>query len=230
MVATTDLGSVAARRGGSSPLSGTYYMITMIKKLLPLALLASIPAACAYPSINEIKYPPKVDVSVNMEKAVPLKVEKMTWQCSGCNENEKYVLKELQARTNITDRNALATIMGNIKSESNFHPNICEGGARIPYTQCRSGGYGLIQWTSSGRYYGLGKFCTRYGCDPSSLQGQVRYMINEPIFQRYLPEWEGTGRTVDQYMVAAYYWLGWGIKGYRQQYAYDYVHKLKYMV
>jgi len=27
-------------------------------------------------------------------------------------------------------------------------------------------------------------------------------------------------------MVPAYYWLGWGIKGYRQEYAYDYTKKL----
>ena len=51
-------------------------------------------------------------------------------------------------------------------------------------------------------------------------------MINEPIFQKYLPEFEGTGRTVSQYMVGAYYWLGWGIKGNRELYAYDYTKKL----
>jgi hypothetical protein len=31
-------------------------------------------------------------------------------------------------------------------------------------------------------------------------------------------------------MIPAYYWLGWGIKGNREVYAYDYVDKLKYMV
>ena len=154
-------------------------------------------------------------------------VEK-TWKCPGCSDNEQYVLAKLQEKTKISDRNALATIMGNIKSESNFIPNICEGGARVSYTECKVGGYGLIQWTSIGRYKGLGNFCAKYVCDPSSLEGQTRWMINEPIFQRYLPEFEGRGKTVDQYMVAAYYWLGWGIKGYRQQYAYDYTKKLIY--
>ena len=52
------------------------------------------------------------------------------------------------------------------------------------------------------------------------------YMINESTFQRYLPEFEGRGKTVDQYMVGAYYWLGWGIKGYRQLYAYEYHNRL----
>jgi len=151
-----------------------------------------------------------------------------SWKCPGCNDNEKYVLEQLQAKTRISDRNALATIMGNIKSESNFHPNICEGGARVPYNACHSGGYGLIQWTSINRYNNLGKFCARYDCDPSTIEGQTRYMINESVFQRYLPEFEGPGRTVDQYMVAAYYWLGWGIKGYRQQYAYDYTKKFNF--
>ena len=212
---------------GFNPCNGCRFLfISMIKKILPLALATSIPAACAYPSISEIKTPPAVDVTVNEEKAVPIEVVEKTWKCPGCNYNEKYVLEKLQEKTKISDRNALATIMGNIKSESNFHPNICEGGARVPYNRCYSGGYGLIQWTSIGRYTNLGKFAKRYGYDPSSLEGQTAYMINESVFQRYLPEFEGPGKTVDQYMVAAYYWLGWGIKGYRQQYAYDYTKKM----
>lgn len=199
----------------------------MFKKLLlPFALATIIPSACAYPTTNEIENPPSVDVSVNEEKSVPLEVVEKEWTCPTCTPNEKYVLEQLQEKTRITDRNALATIMGNIKSESNFIPNICEGGARVNYNQCHSGGYGLIQWTSIGRYNGLGKFSKKYGYDPSSLEGQVAYMINEDVFQRYLPEFEGTGRTVSQYMVGAYYWLGWGIKGYREQYSYDYTKKL----
>ena len=151
-----------------------------------------------------------------------------TWKCPDCTPNEQYVLEELQEQTKITDRNALATLMGNIKQESKFIPNICEGGARVSYTECKVGGYGLIQWTSIGRYKGLGNFCAKYICDPSSLEGQTRYMINEPIFQRYLPEFEGRGKTVSQYMVPAYYWLGWGIKGNREIYAWEYSKKLEW--
>ena len=149
-----------------------------------------------------------------------------TWKCEDCTPEEQYVLAQLQEHTRITDRNALATIMGNIKQESKFIPNICEGGARVSYSDCRSGGYGLIQWTSLGRYNNLGKFCDKYQCDPSSLEGQTRYMINESVFRRYLPEFEGNGLTVTQYMVPAYYWLGWGIKGNRELYAFDYTKKL----
>jgi len=201
----------------------------MLKRLSFLSLLGIIPAACAYPSISEISAPPQiasVDVKVDHGKAIPIEVVEKEWKCPGCNINEKYVLRELQKKTNISDRNALATIMGNIKSESNFHPNICEGGARVPYNRCYSGGYGLIQWTTEKRYRGLGTFCKKFGCDPSSIEGQTRYMINESQFQKILPEFEGRGFTVDQYMVGAYYWLGWGIKGYRQQYAYNYTKKL----
>ena len=157
---------------------------------------------------------------------IPVVVYEPKWNCPSCTPEEKYVLKELQEHTKITDRNALSTIMGNIKQESNFIANVCEGGARVPYSQCTRGGYGLIQWTSLGRYNNLGKFCNKFSCDPSTLEGQTRYMINESVFQRYLPEFEGRGKTIDQYMVPAYYWLGWGIKGYRELYAHDYYKKL----
>jgi len=182
----------------------------MIKSLLVLSFVGFLPSSEVQPN------------------AIPIKVEqyKPTWKLTNGNDAEKYVLAQLQERTKITDRNALATILGNIKSESNFIPNICEGGARVPYNKCYSGGYGLIQWTSPGRYKGLGYFSVKYNCDPSTLECQTRYMINENIFQRYLPEFEGSGRTVSQYMVPSYYWLGWGIKGYREQYAYDYTKKM----
>ena len=162
------------------------------------------------------------------DDATPIAVEPYveSWKCPDCTPEEQYVLEKLQEKTRISDRNALATIMGNIKQESNFRANICEGGARVSYRDCTRGGYGLIQWTSVGRYNNLGKFANKYGYDPSTLEGQTAYMINESVFQRYLPEFEGNGKTVPQYMVPAYYWLGWGIKGNRELYAYDYTKKL----
>jgi len=198
----------------------------MLNRILAVVLASLTPAACAYPMISEIKNPPSVDVSVDEDKSIPIEVVKKTWKCVDCTTEEQYVLEQLQEKTRITDRNALATIMGNIKQESKFTSNICEGGARISYENCHRGGYGLIQWTSENRYLGLGYFANTFGCNPSILECQVRYMINEPIFQRILPEFEGTGLTVRQYMVPAYYWLGWGIKGNREIYAYDYTKKL----
>ena len=170
-------------------------------------------------------------ISWTNNKKIPSTVEiadesPKTWTCPDCTPDEKYVLKELQRGTKIKDRNALATIMGNIKQESKFIANICEGGARVPYSDCHRGGYGLIQWTSKNRYLGLGHFANKYNCDPSTLECQTRYMINENIFQRYLPEFEGGGRTVAQYMIPAYYWLGWGIRGPRDTYAYNYTKQM----
>ena len=171
---------------------------------------------------------PNATEAPEMPEIQPLPVipYEYSWKCEDCSPEEQYVLKELQEHTKISDRNALATIMGNIKQESKFISNICEGGARVSYRDCTRGGYGLIQWTSVGRYNNLGKFCNKYGCDPSSLEGQTRYMINESVFRRYLPEFEGRGKTVSQYMVPAYYWLGWGIKGARETYSYQYTKKL----
>ena len=159
---------------------------------------------------------------------IPIAVEPYvpSWKCPDCTPEEQYVLEQLQEKTKIKDKNALATILGNIKQESRFVANVCEGGARVPYTDCHRGGYGLIQWTSTHRYLGLGAFAEKYECNPSELKCQTRYMINEDIFQRILPDFEGGGQTVSQYMIPAYYWLGWGIKGKRETYAYDYTTKL----
>tara|TARA_Y100000385_G_C13087404_1_gene637062 strand:+ start:1370 stop:2002 length:633 start_codon:yes stop_codon:yes gene_type:complete len=166
------------------------------------------------------------EVVVEEQKPIVIVEVEKEWKCPTCSPNEQYVLAKLQEYTPIDDRNALSTIMGNIKSESNFHSNICEGGARVPYERCHSGGYGLIQWTSIGRYRGLGNFASKYGCNPSELDCQVRYMINENQFQQALPSFAGGGQTVSQYMRPSYRWLGWGIKGYREQYAYDYSKKM----
>ena len=165
------------------------------------------------------KIDPPVEIAVQEYKSP-------SWKCPDCTPEEKYILQELQEKTKIADRNALATILGNIKQESKFIANICEGGARVPYDRCRRGGYGIIQWTSENRYLGLGNFAKKYGCDPSEFKCQTRYMINEPVFQKYLPMFEGSGESISQYMVPAYYWLGWGIKGNRETYSHNYYQKL----
>ena len=189
------------------------------KKML---LLSAIAAASVVPFL----LPPPIENPPEIAEIEVKEFKPPAWKCPDCTPEEQYVLEQIQENTKIKDRNALATIMGNIKQESKFISNICEGGARVSYGDCTVGGYGLIQWTSINRYNNLGKFCEKYGCDPSSLEGQTRYMINEKIFQNQLPEFEGSGKTVSQYMVPAYYWLGWGIKGNRELYAYDYVKQM----
>lgn len=196
--------------------------------VLQTAILASV-AASAFSVPFLLKAPP-VPSEVTVEEVYIEEALDPTWKCEDCTSNEKHVLAQLQEHTKISDRNALATIMGNIKQESKFISDICEGGARVSYIECKVGGYGLIQWTSIGRYKGLGNFCAKFNCDPSSIEGQTRWMINEPIFQRVLPRFEGGGQTVSYYMKPAYYWLGWGIKGNREIYAYDYAKKLEYLV
>jgi hypothetical protein len=194
----------------------------MIKSMCGIAILSVCSSLGVVTNSPENQEPIS---KIPLEKNSELK-SKILWKCPECTPNEQVVLTALQEHTKISDRNALATIMGNIQQESKFISNICEGGARVSYTECRSGGFGLIQWTSIGRYKGLGNFCAKYQCDPSSLEGQVRWMINEPIFQRVLPQFEGGGQTVSYYMRPAYVWLGWGIKGNRELYAYDYTKKI----
>jgi len=198
-------------------------MMDVDMRLMTTGLTLAVAGLTAVTAFNTIRLqsPPPISVA-----ATPIETKEFAWKCPGCTPEEQYVLKEIQARTKITDRNALATLLGNIKQESNFRANICEGGTRVPYHACHRGGYGLIQWTSVRRYKALGNFCENFGCDPSTLEGQVRFMINETTFQRYLPEFEGRGHTISQYMVPAYYWLGWGIKGYRELYAHQYYAKL----
>lgn len=147
------------------------------------------------------------------------------WSCPGCSENEAKTLEFLQER-GIHDKAALATVMGNIRSESMFVTNICEGGARGPYETCRSGGFGLIQWTTVGRYNGLGHFCAKYDLDPNSIEGQLRWMVNEREWVRFEPYLKGEGQSIEYYMRHAYAWLGWGIKGARTQYSYNYYNRL----
>ena len=197
-------------------MKGQYAPFLMFRRLAALFALGILGASCASKSA-----PTKEDIV-----SIPVVPYEPSWQCLDCSPEEKYVLEQLQDQTRITDRNALATIMGNIKQESKFHSNICEGGARVSYDDCHRGGYGLIQWTSTQRYLGLSYFANKYGCNPSTLECQTRYMINENQFQKVLPEFEGGGQSIDQYMVPSYYWLGWGIEGSRKVYSHQYTSKL----
>ena len=115
--------------------------------------------------------------------------------------------------------------MGNIKQESTFVPNICEGGSRTSYRNCY-GGYGLIQWTSANRYHGLGEFARKYGGSPSDLHTQLRYLTTEVQWQRIEDRMKTPGRSINSYMNNAYSWIGWGIHGARTQYAHQYANRL----
>jgi hypothetical protein len=195
----------------------------MIKKAAFIA--APFLIACSNPKdmvASGLRDPEFLDMPA-AEEVIPT-----TYQCVDCTPEETQVVAYLQTPSvNITDKNAIATILGNIRQESNFTANICEGGARVPYHDCYRGGYGIIQWTSVNRYVNLGKFATKFECDPSTFDCQLRYMVNENIFQRQLPYFQANGLSIADYMQPAYRWLGWGIKGNREVYAWDYLNKLR---
>ena len=158
------------------------------------------------------------------KEVAPEKPKEIRLICKGCNENENVTLAFFQDR-GIKDRNALATIMGNIKQESGFVPNVCEGGWRTHYSGCGRG-YGLIQWTSANRYYGLGDFAKKYEGNPSSLHTQLRYLTNEVQWQRIETRMKTPGKSIDRYMNYAYSWIGWGIHGARTHYAHEYANRM----
>jgi hypothetical protein len=183
-----------------------------------LALLPT-PAATATVPYSIIREEPESKVAIL--EAAPEKPKEMRLICKDCNANEQIALRTLQDR-GIKDRNALATIMGNIRQESTFVSNVCEGGARTSYHGCRYGGYGLIQWTSEGRYRGLGHHARKIGKDPSSLDAQLSYIFEEPQWKSIEQKMLMPGRTINDYMRTAHRWIGWGHHGARTNYAYDY--------
>ena len=154
-------------------------------------------------------------------EVAPVKPKEKRLICKGCNTNESRTLEFLQKR-GITDKNALSTIMGNIKQESTFTPNVCEGGARVPYHQCTSGGFGTLQWTNAPRYYGLGKFAARIGGDPSTLDTQLQYMLHEGDWKMIENQMKTPGKSINDYMRLARQWIRWGHTGARVDFAYDY--------
>jgi hypothetical protein len=188
--------------------------------LVAVTLLGTVSTPLGVSPLSERK-----ETREPIRKVVPEPSTELRFICKGCNENEKVALKFFQDR-GIKDRNALATIMGNIKQESTFVPNICEGGARTTYYNCRAGGFGLIQFTSADRFYGLGAFARRFGRDPSNLETQLNYIFEEPQWLRILDRMKTPGKSIQRYMAYAYSWIGWGIHGARTDYAYEYLSKL----
>lgn len=159
------------------------------------------------------------------KEVVPEKPKINRLICKGCNTYESRTLEFLQKR-GISDKNALATIMGNIRQESTFFPNVCEGGARVSYHSCRSGGYGLIQWTNAPRFYGLGKHAARIGANPSSLETQLDYMLHEGDWKMIEHYMKRPGGSINYYMNLARKWIRWGHHGARTDFAYNYANRL----
>jgi hypothetical protein len=164
-------------------------------------------------------------VEVAIREAAPDKSKETQLICKSCNANEQIALKKLQDH-GIKDKNALATIMGNIRQESTFVPNICEGGARTEYHACRSGGFGLIQWTSKNRYHGLGYHARQIGGNPSTMATQMSYLLEEGDWKMIEDRMMTPGKTINDYMHLAHRWIRWGHHGARTNYAHDYARRL----
>ena len=179
------------------------------------------PPVSGLPPFSIVK---EFETTTATKEVAPEKPKDKRLICKGCNESENATLAFLQDY-GVKDRNALATIMGNIKQESTFQSSVCEGGSITSYRNCY-GGYGLIQWTSANRYYGLGDFAKKYGGSPSSLQTQLRYLTNEVQWKRIEEKMKTPGKSIYSYMDYAYSWIGWGHHGARTAYAHDYASRL----
>ena len=145
--------------------------------------------------------------------------------CNGCSNAEQQTL-EFFHDAGVTDKYALAMIMGSIKQESRFQPAVCEGGFITSWQGCTRGGFGLIQFTSSHRYYGLGNYAARTGQPPEALATQLEYIITEREWHSASVIFKREGLPMGSYDYAGKIWLGYGIKGNRLYYAWQYVNKI----
>ena len=179
--------------------------------------------ACSSQSLDG---PTSLNENVEVTEEVTEDTNTVVWTAENLNDNERAVLKFLQEQ-GITDKAALATILGNIKQESKFDTRICEGGRRTGYEHCHSGGFGLIQWTTQGRYQGLGRHAKQLGLCPNSLKAQLSWMVNEREWKKIEYVWKTPGKSIDGYMWAAKKWLGWGVHGARTTYAHQYYNQLE---
>ena len=105
------------------------------------------PPVSGLPPFSIIK---EFNTTTATKEVAPEKPKEKRLICKGCNENENVALNYFQD-IGVKDKNALATILGNIKQESTFQSNVCEGGSKTSYHNCY-GGYGLIQWTSANQH------------------------------------------------------------------------------
>ena len=161
------------------------------------------------------------------EQPEPEEPKQRRWVCKGCTEVEQKVLDAFQDR-GIKDKVALGVLMGNVKHESQFKTTICEGGKLTGYKGCWRGGFGLIQWTTVGRYDGLGRTARAYQLDPNSLDAQLKWLFSEREWLAVEAKFKTEGQSFQYYMNAAYRWLGWGIFGSRGRYAQKYIGYLHY--
>ncbi len=198
-----------------------------IAALVSATLLFSLPGSSSQSldeALNAVTAAPETEETAT-ETPEPEPTEPR-WMGRGFSLTEAEVLDFLQDR-GITDRAALATILGNIKQESKFDTIICEGGRRTGYHGCHRGGFGLIQFTSAHRYLGLGKYARDHQMDPDAIETQIQYVFTEREWKAAERGFMQEGKSVGFYMNHAYTWLGWGIHGSRTHYSNQYAKHLR---
>ena len=199
----------------------------MFKQLLSgvsiaLALGTAVSSAAPLSRIEEattLTPKPKVE-KVKKEEPKPTFLS-----CINCTAAELQTLRFFH-KIGVEDKQALAMIMGSIKQESRFLPSVCEGGHITSWAGCTRGGFGLIQFTSAHRYYGLGNYAARTGQRPESMKTQLEYIVTEREWKQAERIFKQAGLSMHRYDYAGKVWLGYGIKGNRLYYAYDYAKRI----
>jgi len=203
-------------------MQGAFFMPSiMIKQfftVLPLIFAISF-AAIAEPSRIE-----KATALIEPEPAAEMHEipAEPAITCEGCSPAEKQTLKFFYDK-GVKDKYALAMIMGSIKQESRFKPTVCEGGYITSWRGCTRGGYGLIQFTSAHRYYGLGRYARLTGQAPEATKTQLEYIVTEREWEAAEAVFKRPGLPMQAYDRAGKIWLGYGIKGRRLTYAWQYL-------
>lgn len=90
--------------------------------------------------------------------------------------NAYYLFRELK-KDGFTPE-AAAGILGNISIESSFDPMIVQGGGRSS-SPVPGKGYGICQWTDSGRQARLIKHAKGLNLSPGSIEAQVSFLLSE---------------------------------------------------
>lgn len=109
----------------------------------------------------------------------------------------------------ITDKNAIATVLGNIQQESSF---------RVDAWNESEGSYGLMQWRL-GRLRRLKAYCRTL----TDARCQLFFMISEQDWRNVEHLLKTPGQSIEFYNDAMKKYLRWGIEGSRREYARDYL-------
>lgn len=123
-----------------------------------------------YSSNSVLFYDPRCDESVASGSKLTL---------SGKDNIEKVMKFLIAPEQGLTIAQA-AGVVGNLMAESRLDPSIIQGGGKAnpDYTPVNGVGFGIAQWTFTGRQGPLVEFMKPYG-DITNLDGQVAFMWSE---------------------------------------------------